>query len=200
MTLPLTTVRRAAAVIAVVSLIAHAAHADPMEDLVRQCDLVAEVHVISSPPLAKLEINYTDAEWSAKFAAVPNEDKFSKVLPSGSFNGWFDTRTARVVNPVRGCGQSELIKVDFNNLVTETNTPGENVIFDNEERCLVFLKKYPDGHYGVINQKQGKIRIVNDRVPGWRGGEESVTLASVLQQLREWAAAVSRAEAGKAGH
>ncbi len=167
--------------------------ADPMEELVRQCDLVAEVHVISSTPLAKLEIKYTDAEWSAKFASVPTEDKFSKVLPSGSFNGWFDSRTARVVAPIRGCRQSELIKIDFNNLMTETNTPGENVIFENEERCLVFLKKYPDGHYGVINQKQGKLPIVNDHVPGWRGSPEPVALTSVLQQLREWVAAISRA-------
>lgn len=178
------------------ALISRQALADPLEDLVRQCDLVAEVHVISSAPLARLEIKYTDAEWSAKFAAVPSEDKFAKVLPSGSFNGWFDSRTARVVNPVRGCRQSELIKIDFNNLMTETNTPGENVIFDNEERCLVFMKKYPDGHYGVINQKQGKLPIVNDRVPAWRNSEEPVPLTSVLQQLREWAAAVSRTESG----
>lgn len=165
-----------------------------MAELVRQCDLVAEVHVVSSPPLAKLEIKYSDEEWKAKFAAVPNEDKFSKVLPSGSFNGWFDTRSARVVTPVRGCKQNDLIKIDFNNLMSETNAPGENIIFENEERCLVFLKKYPDGHYGVVNQKHGKLQIVEGRLLKWRSSAEPVALAEVLQQLREWAAVVSREE------
>jgi hypothetical protein len=172
--------------------VARVACADPMEDLVRQCDLVAEIHVVSSPPLARMEIKYSDDDWKAKFAAVPTEDKFSKVLPTGSFNGWFDSRTARVVTPIRGCRQSELIKIDFNNLMTDTNTPGENVVFENEERCLVFLRKYPDGHYGAIDQKRGKMTIAGDAVPGWRGGAEPAPIATVLQQLREWAAAVAR--------
>lgn len=180
--------------LAIMLLAARATHADPMEDLVRQCDLVAEVHVISSAPLARLEINYSDDDWRAKFASVPTEDKFSKVLPTGSFNGWFDTKSARVVTPIRGCRQSELIAIDFNNLMTDTNTPGENIIFENDEKCLVFLKKYPDGHYGAINQKQGKLIIAGDHVPGWRESDEPVALSSVLRQLREWAIAIARDE------
>lgn len=172
--------------------VSRAAIADPMEELVRHCDLVAEVHVASSPPLARLEIKYSDDEWKAKFAAVPSEDRFSKVLPSGSFNGWFDSKTVRVVTPIRGCRQSETITVDFNNLMTETNAPGENIIFENDERCIAFLRRYPDGHYGAINQKQGKLLIVNDRVPGWRNGAEPTPLADVLRQLREWAAVIAR--------
>lgn len=168
--------------------------ADPMEDLVRLCDLVAEAHVVSSAPLAKLEIKYTDAEWSAKFASVPSGDKFSRVSPSGPFNGWFESRSAIIVTPIRGCRQNEQIKVDFNNLMTETNAPGENIIFENEERCLVFLKKYPDGHYGVINMQHGKLPIVKAHITDWRGSKEPVALSAILQQLREWAAAITHAE------
>jgi hypothetical protein len=171
--------------------------ADPMGDLVRQCDLIAEIHVISSTPLAKVEIKYSDDDWKAKFAAVPSEDKFSKVLPTGSFNGWFDSRTARIVTPIRGCRQGELIKIDFNNLMTDTNTPGENIVFENEERCLAFLRKYPDGHYGAVDQKHGRMAIADDTVPGWRGGSQPVPIAAVLQQLREWAAAVARDKPAK---
>lgn len=188
--------RHAAGIIAciIAAAAAQAAAADPMEDLVRQCDLVAEIHVVSSPPLARMEIRYSDDDWKAKFAAVPNEEKFSKVLPTGSFNGWFDSRTVRVVSPIRGCRQSETVKVDFNNLMTETNAPGENIIFENDERCIAFLKKYPDGHYGAINQKQGKLAIADDRVPGWRNRPEPTPLADVLRQLREWAAVIAREE------
>jgi hypothetical protein len=168
-----------------------AAGGDPIEELVRQCDLVAEISVHSTATI-RAEIRYSDAEWSSKFAAVPDENRFSKVLPAGPFNGWYESRYARVRTAIKGCEAGQTIAIDFNNYATDTNAPGENTLFVEDEHCLVFLRRYTNGHYGVLNLRDGKLPISGGGVPGWRASATPVALPDVLRQLREWVVAATQ--------
>jgi hypothetical protein len=168
-----------------------AAGGDPIEDLVRRCDLVAEIGVHTTATV-RAEIRYSDAEWSAKFAAVPDETRFSNVLPAGPFNGWYESRSASVITALKGCEDNQVIAIDFNNYATDTNAPGTNTLFAESEHCIVFLKRYPNGHYGIVNLNEGKLTIADGTVPGWRGSETAPPLADVIRQLGEWVSAAKQ--------
>jgi len=170
------------------ALVQSAIGADPIEALVGQCDLIAEIYVHSGATV-QAEIRYTDEEWSAKFAAVPDESRFSKLVPAGPFNGWYESRAARVVTALKGCSPSQTLAIDFNNYATDTNAPGENILFLESEHCIVFLTRYTNGHFGVVNLRDGKLPISDDLVRGWRGATAATPLADVIRQIREWVAA-----------